>query len=57
MFIGYNNKHYDDLIMEAIISDVDPYLVSKAKEENNNVRLTELCNKFIEKSIFISSFI
>lgn len=30
MFIGYNNKHYDDLIMEAIISDVDPYQVSKA---------------------------
>ena len=31
------------------ISSADFNFFSKAKEENNNVRLTELCNKFIEK--------
>lgn len=29
LFIGYNNKHYDDLILKTILSGADPYTVSK----------------------------
>lgn len=29
MFIGWNNYHYDDVILESIINDKNPYLVSK----------------------------
>lgn len=29
LFVGYNNKHYDDLILKTILSKVDPYTVSK----------------------------
>lgn len=29
LFIGYNNKHYDDIILKSILSDAEPYVVSK----------------------------
>ena len=29
LYIGYNNKHYDDFILKTILSGADPYLVSK----------------------------
>ena len=29
IFIGHNNNHYDDLILEAIVKGKDPYIVSK----------------------------
>ena len=54
MFIGYNNKHYDDLIMEAIISDVDPYLVSKAIISDKSQYVIRKAFKI--KSLNINSF-
>ena len=29
LFVGYNNKHYDDLILKGILSKADPYVISK----------------------------
>lgn len=29
LFIGYNNKHYDDVILKTILNDQNPYSVSK----------------------------
>ena len=29
LFVGYNNKHYDDLIFKGILSKADPYVISK----------------------------
>lgn len=35
IFVGYNNKHYDDFIMKGILSDLDPYKISKWIIEDN----------------------
>ena len=35
IWIGHNNKFYDNLILEAVIKNRDPYLLSKEIVENN----------------------
>ncbi len=41
IFIGWNSKYYDDLILEAIVKNKDPYLVSKEIIENHE---SKWCN-------------
>lgn len=38
LWIGHNNKDYDNLILESIINNENPYLLSKKLISNNNIR-------------------
>ena len=42
IWIGHNNKFYDNLILEAILKDQDTYLLSKEIVENNKKKWLKL---------------
>jgi len=45
LFIGFNNKHYDDFIFKGILLDANPYYISKIIiEEDNILKIYKLFN-------------
>lgn len=52
IFVGYNNNHYDNFIMKAILNDINPYRVSKfiIEEKKNGWQFPN-----INKNIFFNS--
>lgn len=52
IFVGYNNNHYDNFILKAILNDINPYKVSKwlIEDKKNGWQFPE-----INKNVFFNS--
>ena len=47
IWIGHNNSHYDNFILQAILMDLNPYKISKQIiEENKKMRLNIKLNYY-----------